>query len=67
MVEVTCDGDHCASVERIELDYVYHSYSGKSGQYEDNDSKIEKELIEDHEWTVIDGKHYCSEDCIKDN
>ena len=65
VVEVTCDGD-CSHAEHVELDYVYHDYSGKSGEYDSRDSTIESKLSNDLDWTVVDGKHYCSPECVKE-
>jgi len=60
-VEVTCD--NCPEYVRVEPEYVYHSHSGRSGQYDTSDSAIERELVREHEWIVIDGKHYCCRAC----
>ena len=65
VVEVTCDGD-CTNTEYVELDYVYNDYSGKSGQYDSRDSTIEDNLVTHLDWTVIDGKHYCTLECVKE-
>ena len=64
-VEFTCDGNKCNSSENIELEFVYSDYGGKSGHYNHSDSKIEDMLEEDFEWIVVEGKHYCCEDCAK--
>ena len=59
VVPVSCDD--CYNEVNVELEYVYHSYSGKSGQYDTSDGKIEKTLEHDHEWLVIHDNHYCEE------
>ncbi len=64
-VEVTCDGKGCSGSEQVELAFVYRHYTGRSGHYEHADSKIEDKLVKDFEWVVIDGKHYCCDDCAK--
>ena len=58
-VEVTCDSEGCSQSVVVDLDYVYESYSDRSGRYDDNDASIEESLISKHDWTVSDGKHYC--------
>jgi len=66
IVPVTCDGPHCNDEQNIQPDYLYHSYSGNSGQYDVEDSSIEKILEDECDWIIKDGKHYCSEDCAKE-
>ena len=69
-----CDG--CGFTESVIPDYVYNSYSGESGRYDDKGARIPdyvynsyKKLIDDHGWvkesmgyTTAD-KHYCSTEC----
>ena len=60
-IEITCDS--CFVTDRLELSYVYHSYSGESGQYDDSDSALQ-ELAEDLDWMWIsDTEHYCCPEC----
>ena len=62
-VEVTCDSDDfCWESETIPLSYVFSNYSGKSGRYDDDDSKIEQEL-ENRGWIIANGKHFCCYGC----
>jgi hypothetical protein len=62
-VEVTCDNDDCCSSTEIELNFVYHGMSGRSGQYDHDDSSVEKDLRAEG-WIVSeDHKHYCCEEC----
>lgn len=63
-VEVTCDGEHCMESIEVEPEFVYPDYSGKNGYYNTKDSALEK-LIEQAEWQVKDGKHFC-EGCQDD-
>lgn len=63
VVEVVCDG--CAESEYVDLEYVYFDYSGESGKYDDSNSSIEKTL-EGMGWVVVDGKHYCCQDCYEE-
>lgn len=63
-IEVTCDGDKCSSTENVSMDFVYMDYTGKNGWYDHEDEKIESKLIEEFEWIVVDGKHYCNEGCV---
>lgn len=64
-IEVTCDGNAgmCRSNEFYEPPYVYSTYSGKDGRYDDDDKKIETWLVDECSWIVRDGKHYCCEEC----
>ncbi len=64
-MEVTCDGDKCSSTVNVPMDFVYPDLSGKNGWYDHAEDSIESKLAEDHEWVVIDGKHYCCDDCAK--
>jgi len=66
IVLVTCDNPKCHEEITIDPNYVYHSYSGKSGQYDVSDSSLEKQLEDEQDWTVIDGKHYCCEECARE-
>lgn len=61
--EVTCDG--CQESIYVELDYRYRNISPTSGFHDSKDSSIEETLISDHEWIVIDGKHFCCGECVK--
>jgi hypothetical protein len=61
-IEVTCDAVGCDSNEFYEPKYVYHSMSGKSGQYDTNDTKVET-WLKKQGWVVRDGKHYCCQEC----
>ena len=57
-VEVTCDECDDEVIE-IDLEYVYTSYNGNSGNY--SLRRVEKDL-NDSNWTVDeddDEKHYC--------
>ncbi len=58
-IEVTCDSEKCFESVHVEPDYVYHDYSGESGQYDTSDSVIENRLRAGHGWIVMDGKHFC--------
>lgn len=62
-IEVTCDGDKCSSTVNVSMDFCYMDYTGKNGYYDHADDKIESKLVEDHEWIVIEGKHYCCAQC----
>jgi hypothetical protein len=64
-VEVTCDNEDCGDSVFVELDYVYHDYSGRNGQYDTEDKTIERQLENEHGWVVVDGKHYCCDDCAE--
>ena len=57
--EITCDFKGCESSEYVTLEYVYGSRSPGSGYYDSRDASIEKSLIDEHDWAVSDGKHYC--------
>lgn len=59
--EVTCD--KCQTSVYIQLDFVYPDYTGENGYHDSEDSSIEKKLINEHEWIMKDGKHFCSYDC----
>ena len=63
VVEVTCDAEGCRDHVYVQLDYVYGGIAHTDGRYDDDDSKVEKQLVEKHEWEVRDGKHYCSIYC----
>ena len=60
-----CDG--CGFTESVIPDYVYNSYSGESGRYDDKGAS--KKLIDDHGWVkesmgyANEDKHYCSTEC----
>jgi hypothetical protein len=61
-VEVTCDG--CGDSRSIQPDFVYRNTSETSGYYDTSDEAIEAKL-EQEDWIVRDGKHYCSESCVR--
>lgn len=61
-IEVTCDREGCQESVFIQLDYVYKTYSGRTGRYNTDDEAIEEKLIE-RGWQVVEGKHYCSVEC----
>lgn len=58
-MEVTCDGESCMENLHLEM----HWY--RSG-YDIRDHDLEAMLQDDHDWAVIDGKHFC-EDCKDDS
>lgn len=62
VVPVLCDGPNCYEEVQVEPPYVYHSYSGRSGQYDTDDSTIE-ELLESAGWVVLNGQHFCCDEC----
>ena len=66
IVPVTCDNKHCNDEINVQPEYLYHSYSGESGQYDCEDSSIEEILKNEYEWVVIEDKHYCSEECASE-
>ncbi len=61
-VDVTCD--KCMDCERMELDYTYFDYSGKSGCYDTTESGL-AELLESMGWS-IDGDICTCEGCIEE-
>jgi len=61
-VEVTCDND-CGESVHVDLDWVYRSYDGNSGYYDQDEAKTVRKLVDDHDWVVRDGKHFCSPEC----
>ncbi len=65
VVEVTCDRKegNCHESVFVSMNFVYRNLSPSSGFYDHDTTKIEKKLTEDHEWTVCDGKHFCSSEC----
>tara|TARA_Y100000310_G_scaffold192327_1_gene192285 strand:+ start:1262 stop:1492 length:231 start_codon:yes stop_codon:yes gene_type:complete len=61
-----CDG--CGFTEAVIPDYVFHSYSGKSGHYDDKAAS--DKIVDDYGWEIDDDKHYCSAECwyeVKEN
>lgn len=62
IVPVTCDNDKCRSEMEIEPPYTYTTYLGHGGAYDTSDATIEK-LLRASDWIVIDGKHYCCQEC----
>jgi hypothetical protein len=55
--EVSCD--KCETSIYVQLNYVYFDYTGKNGMHDSEDSSIEKTLVDEHEWVVKNGKHFC--------
>ena len=66
-VEVTCDGPNCVESVFVELEWVYSTWSGKSGHYDSNDGTIEAAIQSRHDWIVRDRKHFCSSECAGDS
>lgn len=62
-IEVTCDGCNGAGVE-YDVPYTYMSLNGGGGAYRADDEKIEEWLVDECDWIVKDGKHYCCESCV---
>ncbi len=54
-VEVTCDHKTCRASVFIDLP------AGARNSYIADDDDIERMLIKQEEWFVVDGKHYCCE------
>jgi hypothetical protein len=54
-----CDG--CGYSEEIIPEYVYHSYSGKSGHYDDKGAS--DTIVDEYGWKIDNDKHYCSAEC----
>ena len=65
-VEVTCDARNCDGSEYVDLVWVYSDYSGNNGYYDSSDSVIE-DALEDLDWVIYDGKHFCCKDCFEDS
>lgn len=63
IVEVTCDRSGCVESVFVGLEWVYRTMNESSGYYNANDSDIEERLVEDHDWLVRDGKHFCTPEC----
>ena len=61
-VLVCCDRRKCGSQEEVELSFVYAHLSGTGGRYDHDDESIVKKL-ERKDWIVIDGKHFCCQEC----
>lgn len=61
-IEVSCDGKGCYASVQVRLHYVYDSYSGSSGRYDDDEGTIEKSIRDEEGWCSEDGKQYC-DDC----
>ena len=66
IVPVTCDNEDCTEETQVSPHFVYTSYSGDSGQYDTREYSIERQLSKKDEWCVINGKHYCSEECARE-
>ena len=64
-IKVTCDGDNCRSSATVELEWKYKTHDESSGFYDASDAAVEKTLVDDHGWTVVDGKHFCDKECAK--
>ncbi len=64
-VEVTCDREGCIENEIITLEWAYRNRNEMSGYYDCDEGKIENTVTEYHEWTVRDGKHFCSSECAE--
>ena len=62
--EVTCDG--CSESIYVQLEYCYRSLSPNSGFHNSDDEAIEKTLEQDHDWCMMDGKHFCCVECYTD-
>ena len=62
-VEVTCDNSDCRESVYVDLHYVYRDRCGASGHYDDKPETIEKSLRSEHDWVVVDGQQFCSNDC----
>jgi hypothetical protein len=60
IVEVTCDGENCRESTYISLP------AGVRNTYIAEDSQIERQL-EQEEWIVSDGNHYCSRECQEES
>ena len=65
-VEVTCDARCCDGSEYVDLHWVYDDYSGFNGHYDSSDSVIE-DALEDLDWVISDGKHFCCKDCFENS
>lgn len=63
-VEVTCDGERCRSSVDVDLHMVYPDLSGRGGRYDHDDVKVEKSLVANEGWIVIEGKHFCCPECV---
>ena len=57
-MECTCDGDDCTESVMLSMNYYTSGYYLK-------DEDAERQLISDHNWKVVDGKHLC-EGCQED-
>jgi hypothetical protein len=61
-VEVTCDfedeGAFCLESVRVPLEMRFRNYQDEDGYYDSRDESIESRL-DDEDWKVINGKHYC--------
>lgn len=63
-VEVTCDREGCREHVFVELEWVYRTMYESSGFYDVDETRIGEKLVEDHDWVIRDGKHFCSPDCV---
>ena len=61
-IEVTCDAEGCRDSVVLNPEYVYRSYSEKTGYYDTSDKAV-KRLLEAEGWTTTGGdddqKTYC--------
>lgn len=63
VVEVTCDGERCRESVYTRLAYTYGGVMHTKGSYDADDAQVEARLMDDHNWRVKSGRHYCSDDC----
>lgn len=63
-VLVTCDGTGC--IECVEIFPDFRSCIGPSGSgyYDTTDAAIERKLTDEEDWRVVNGKHFCCDDCV---
>lgn len=57
---VTCD--NCGDTQEIAPEIFYRDYSGKTPFVPVDDESMEKE-VRSVGWLVVDGKHYCCDEC----
>jgi len=63
-VEVTCDGFKLEKVN-VPLDFVYPNLSSQSGYFDHRPESIERRLKSEHDWAVVNGKHFCCAECVR--
>ena len=56
-MECTCDGDGCHESVMLTMNYCTSGYDLR-------DADADRQLVNDHDWTVVDGQHYCSPECV---